>query len=448
MPTTDARLLVLLNPGRISRHYVLGIARAAERLRIPCITADLTPIWAHLDRAGDSRAREQQNVHAQFARIVRDQGITHVIGYGQTGAGDLGLIRDESGGVSTLFPALGVRHIMLWTDHPNWLLDGGSLDEPARTLLANPRHVHVVKSIAAADETAGVLRWPHVHSVPVGEDFESITPIQNSAPAHDVVAIIGGAEPLPAELAPYLGQEDPDPADIDRSRIPGALKELDAVLASHSPDPARRGACRVLADEWLAKKLARPLESFWRLSTGLRPTHGETLEWLAASPRRWYDVTRALRIMVAWRRTFYLAWLARRVDLGIYGASAGALGVSQPAGADAWVPYEAQARVYSRGRLAININAAWDEEGLTHKPFQIAASAAACVHHASRGISECFEHGREIIEFDRPAELLAAVRDLLGNDAKRRELGSAMRSRGVRDHTWEARLPRLLSLDA
>ena len=98
--------------------------------------------------------------------------------------------------------------------------------------------------------------------------------------------------------------------------------------------------------------------------------------------------------MVGWRRNFWLAWLGRRVNLGLYGSPAAPMGLPQTAEAAGWVGYEQQAAVYAHsGQSRSTSTRPADEEGLTHKPFQIAASGVACIHHASAGLESCFTPG-------------------------------------------------------
>jgi len=435
------RVLFLLNPGRLSRHYVVGLVNAARRVGIDYATLELEPLWRKI--AGSDPQGAMREVHAGVARLVSSLGITHAVGYCHTGTSDLGLRRGEH---PTLLASLGVRHIMLWTDHPNWLLNGCSLDEPLRWALDHPLHTHVLKSGTAADEARAVLGWRNLHAVAVGEDFENLLPQSGVECVHDAVAIVGGAEPVPRELIASLADDAPDPAALDTLRRAAAVRAFREFVAREPGGSGRAASLDALASRWLNLKLARPRDSFFRLSLEVDAEHGDALAFLRGTARRWYGAVAALRTMVAWRRSFTLAWLARRVNMGVYGASGAPLGIAQQPGADGWVDYDRQSGVYSRGACAININAAWDEEGCSHKPFQIAASGAACVHWATRGLEELFDPRHEIAVGAHPHHMLDHIRSLAGSSRARSAMAEAMRERGKLDHDWTNRLELLLDL--
>jgi hypothetical protein len=423
----DLRLQILLNPGRQSRHYLLGLAAAARRAALPCLTLELGPIWERASATDGRQALEA--IRAQIARLARTHRITHTLGYVFNGTHDLGL---SAGNTRTLWDDLGVRHLLLWTDHPEWATQGCALDDPLRSLLGAPSRVHVLKSTSAAHEAGAALGWPNTLPLDMAEDYDSVRPV-DEPPIHDAVAIVGdAAAPHPVTL-PYLTLDDPDPAEIDAAMRPHAERTWHKVVG-HDHDP--------LLASWLDRKQAAPETSFWNLSRTL-DNHAQSLAWLSADPRRWYSAVQALRRMVAWRRNFWLAWLGRRADLGLYGSASAPLGIPQTAEAANWVPYNQQASIYARGRVAININAAHDEEGLTHKPFQIAASAVPCIHHAVAGLDACFQPGHEVVTFRRGPELLHAVRSFA--DDRRRSMGEAMRARAMTSHTWEVRLGAMLA---
>jgi hypothetical protein len=426
-------LLFLLNPGRQSRHYMLGLFRAAERLCLPHIAVELGPLWDRVAAASDKRAALQA-IQIELARLVATHKVTHALGYVYNGTFDIGLVSQPSGLGRGLFPSLGVRQVLLWTDHPEWASGGIALRPPLVDILRDPLMTHIVKSDAAAAEAREVLRWPQVISMPMAEDYESLQPAQGIEPIHDVVAILGDGRGVSPAITGFLEEEDPNPAVIDDVMRPDAIARF---AAAHPHESS-------IASAWLDAKRAEPSRSFWSLARTLDSTHATTLSRLRATPEHWYSAVQSLRVMVEWRRYFWLAWLARRVNVGVYGSSTQDLGIPQTVGAADWVPYDQQPAVYARGRVALNTNAAHDEEGMTHKPFQIAASGVPLVHHDTRGLSECFDVGREILTFRRGPELLDAVRTLLGDAAVRASLGGAFRSRALRDHTWEARLTAML----
>lgn len=440
------RLLFLLNPGRQSRAYLLGLLAAAKRLEIPCAVLELKEVWDEFERSRTPQtiAAVQQSI----GRLVRKEKLTHTIGYGYAGVTDLGVAPSLKAGepMRTLWSCLGMHQILLWTDHPNWMLNGSALEPASRGVLGRANHTHLVKSESAAAELAAVTGWSNVFSLPMGEEVHQILPAKGIRPIHDVVAIMGGVASLPATTRPFLAADDPDDREISllfrKTTLACFMQALGSFAQTHGHNPA----CQRLGEDWIAAKLERPLDSFWRLSHTLAPEHAPALALLRGDAKLWYAAIGALQQLVTWRRFFKLAWLARRVNVGVYGCSAAPLEIPQPAGADAWVDYPRQSAVYALGRLAINSNAAHDEEGVTHKPFQIAAGGVPCLHHRTHGLEDLFEPGSEILPFTSCRELLEQTRAMLGDEPRRLAMAGAIRARAVRSHSWEDRLERMLRL--
>lgn len=435
------RLLVLLNPGAVSRWYMLGIGRAAERLGIFAGSIELGEVWQKLGKGGEASRRaiaEEVRAHCRRERV------THAIGYVHNGVFEFGVEEDSRFGEAGLLAAMGVRHICLWTDHPHWAVNGSALEPVPRRVLGHPMYRHVVKSESAAAELREMAGWADVVSMAMAEDAELLRPAAGALETHDVVAILSDACAPPEALADMLAREDPDPLEMMERMAPAARLACETALSGMGMSGELSARAEEFVREWMQAKLASPHDSLWRGAGRLESRHGEVLGWLRADIRRWRGATAGLGALTAWRRSFWLAWLARRVDVGVYGSDARGITPNQAESARARVAYRDQPAVYARGRVALNINAAHDEEGLTHKPFQIAASGVACVHHATRGLGECFERGREMMAFERGPELLEAVRQLSSDAGARRAMAEAARGRLERDHTWEMRLEALL----
>ncbi|MBI1189878.1 MAG: glycosyltransferase [Tepidisphaera sp.] len=427
-----------MNPGRQSRFYLVGLVRAAQRLGLHVVPLELAPIWEHVNKASQ-KIDATLEVGRQLRGLVARERITHVLGYGSNGA-ELGQVFGH--GVEPLFASLGLTHLMLWTDHPNWFLDGQSMRPEMARLLANPRHVHFVKSEIAAAECCAMLGWPRVHGLAMAEDYELLTPAAEVSPTHDVVAIIGAAWKPAAAAMKFIDADDPDPAEIDAGCAERATVALRTALDAQQCPDAERDGVMAWAGRVMEAKQSRPLDAVWRIT---REEGMQAPAWLTQDARRWYAVGAAIRMQGDWRRNFWLAWLARRRTLLLCGCDARMLTPDQPEFARGWVAYDQQAKVYGLGRCVINTNAAHDEEGCTHKPFQIAASGSACVHHATRGLEDLFASPNEVLTFTRGPELLEAV----GAACLRRgDMAWAMRERAMRDHTWDKRLARMLALSS
>jgi hypothetical protein len=434
------RPLIALNPGRQSRNYMLGLLRAAETLGLAPLPVEMLPLREQFARAPDPAAAVR-SLADRFRPMVEAAGITDVITYADVAGPEFGCWQTPRG-PGTLWAALGLRQHILWTDHPEWVNGGAVLEPKARALLAHPAIHHRLKSAPAAAEASDILGWPGIEPLPVAEDYDAWTPAAADRPAHDAVAIVGSLARIPDELGPYLACDDPDPAEMDRAMTPRTLKSWDRIAqTAEDPESLRR-----LATDLLEARAAHPFRSVWEHARALGRDHAGALAWLTADPQRWYPAQARLRQQGSWRRSFWLAWVARRLDLGVYGCDASPLGIDQPAGADQWVGYRDQASVYARGRCALNINQSHDEAGVTHKPFQIVASCVPLVHHAGAGLTELFTPGREIMVFCRGPELLHRIDSLCARRGRGPELAAAALERARTEHAWTNRLQSMLGL--
>lgn len=426
---------------------MIGLARGAARAGLAHTVVDMAPIWDAVRRAGAGGLGDAlASARSQFADIVRREGITHVLGYASNGA-DLGIVQTEAGGEARpLFAALGCTHLMLWTDHPEWCVGGTALEPASRGVLSDPAHVHFVKSEPAANEVREIVGWARTHAMHMAEDAEMVSPCTEVRAEHDVSVILGGCGALLPEATDALGNDHPDAGAIDAARHLKAVEKVRKTVGLDPEGALWSDSVCALADAWLAAKRARPLDAFGRIAAdervGLMAQHGSALAWVRAEPKRYYAVLRAMRSMVDWRRNFAVAWLARRVRVGVYGCDASALGVVQSAAQRERVAYEAQSRVYATGRVALTTNAGHDEEGLTHKVFQIACSGVPCLHHETRGLGDVLVPGREVLAFSNIQQALEHIRR---GDADLREVATAALERVKREHTWEARLRQMLA---
>lgn len=434
-------LLVLLPPGHQARHYLLALHRAAERLGLRSRAVEIDRLREQLTRATNTQsavARLSQTLRG----LVQAHRATHVLGYVTAGTVDLGLIATAQG-PRTLWSTLGLHQVILWTDHPNWAASGLALEAHVRQALADPLIHHWLKSESAAEEARAVLRWPNIFSMPMAEDYEHLQPPGRCHLLHDVVTIVGSLAPLSEPVRRLLDRDDPDPQAIDRAMIPQVLARWNERIADPAPLP---DALRRFAADLLEARADEPAATVWQLARRLESGYSPCVEWLTSEPKRWYEAEAILRQASAWRRSFWTAWLARRVNLGVYGCPAIDLGIDQPRGADQWVAYERQPEVYSLGRCALNINQSHDQAGATHKPFQIAASGVPCVHHATSELAELFTPGLEIVTFTRGPELLAWVDRLCAEPHLRETIATRALERAQRQHTWEHRLTTMLGL--
>lgn len=445
----DARILVLLNPGQMSRHWLLGMAAGAERLGVLAGTLELGPVWSAIEGATSQNIDDVRNQLAgQIVRFCQQRRVTHVLSYLHNGAFEAGLFPDERNIPVTLFTRAGIRHIMLWSDHPNWALNSAALNPTVAEILGHPSHTHIVKSPEAAQEAGAVLRWPNVHAMHMGEDMAALQPATGVDVIHDAVIIMADSMPVAAPLVPFLDEENPR-ADVLASTMRSAATHS-AYLAidRYVTGDVDRALCHSLIEDWLEARIKAPHVPFWSLIPRLDDSHADAVGVLKRDPRLYYETLKALQMVVAWRRFFWPAWLGRRISLGVYGSPATRMNIPTPPGGDVWIPNTAQPEIYARGKVAININAGHDESGLTHKPFQIGASGVPCLHFTTGHLEECFEEGSEVLTFDSGPRLLEAIREIASDPKRRTDMGEAARARAERDHDWEKRVVQMLKLAA
>ncbi len=426
-----ARLLLLINPGQLSRYYMLGLARAARQLGLAVVEWELEPIWRQL--TADPRGTSQR-----LADQARREQVGAVLGYifnPMIGPP----VKAADGRLQGLFEALGIPCLMFWTDHPQRIANRAGLKPVLRDLLASANHHHLLKSQPAADELHAMAGWQSCHAVPVAEDAPADLPPPKPRD-FDIVAISGWLKPLPEGLAPLLAHDRPDPAQIlgvVADQVRGQLKDLWASAAPPAIQPHLGG----LGEEWVEALRADPKRAPFRHWAGLETAHPEAAGFLRSHPALYFDAGEILWEFGNWERAFVLQYLARYFRVGLFGTASPT--DDRPVGA--WVPYEQQAAVYRRGRLALNISGGWEAEGITHKPFQIAASGVPMLHDFQYGMAECFAPGREVLMFRSPAEARELAHDLLGHPQRAAALGAAAHHRVVTEHGWIHRLPRMLA---
>jgi hypothetical protein len=100
-----------------------------------------------------------------------------------------------------------------------------------------------------------------------------------------------------------------------------------------------------------------------------------------------------------------------------------------------------QYHVWSRAKVGLCVNNFNDVE-LHYSDRQIIsmASGTPIVAYEVPGLRREFEDGEHCVMYRMPEQLVAGVRQLLGNEALRRRIGAAGRAKVMRDHTWWNRI--------
>lgn len=433
-PPLHGNVLVLQNPGRVSRFYLLGLARGLEQLGYGVRVIELGDIWSRPDIPRERIAQD-------LLRIIERERIAAVIGYTFNGIFDLPLIRAGDADRS-IFGITGVPHVLLWTDHPQWAHERTALHPNLQAVLRQPNHVHIVKADYAADEISDLLGWPNVHGLAMGEDTELIRPAPGVKSEFDVVMIVGSPPYLPEELSGFVEQNAPDEAAMYGLVAQRASRMLEDVWR-RSADGPLRDILRQFGRDWIEAKRRLPHRAAYRHFCDLAANgHADAATWLRAHPMVYFDALHAMWEFGRWQRTFLALYLGHRMRVGVFGADWSGVGLE---GGGGWVDYDRQAEVYARGLVALNVNQCNDEEGVSHKVFQITASGAPCLHLDRVGLSELFVPEREIEVFATMREARDRAEELVADSRRRERIAQGGLERTRRDHTWVRRIERILS---
>lgn len=430
-------LLVLVNPGDFTRHYLIEMMQAAQNIGITTQGYELTNVW---DRYDAKQAADVLGFKAQ----LREHNVRAVLSCSYHGSWEWPDGRASDGRARTVFETMNIPHLMWWTDHPLWALTETKLEAILRPTLGSSNCHHFVKSESAARELRDVLGWANCHMMPVAQDPTALKPVQGVEPDYDVVAIVGSTPRLDPAVAPYLEHDDPDESAIVQIVAKGARKRLGEIWGLHAP-PALHEALTLLGNAWLDACERLPDRVAHRQFVDLEPEHGDAANWLRGHVEAYFAAVAALWELGHWRRTFILAYLARHFRVGVFGSDWSGVGLAGGPEDRRRVRHVDQPAVYARGRIAINISQGNDEESIAHKPFQIAASKVAMLHRAQPGLAECFRPGVEVETFTSPRDAREKVAALLADPERRASLAAAAHRRLLAEHTWAHRLPQMLS---
>jgi glycosyltransferase involved in cell wall biosynthesis len=448
MPNLNGRkLLFLLTTGSMSRNYLLGLSNAAQRMGIDHACVEIDEIRA-------SMQKNQPAAIAQFDSLLVAQRVGAVLGYSLKGCdlpGD-----NAAGTFRTFFEVRGIPHLMYWTDHPQWASDKNGLSPVLQPAFRSPNCHHFVKTAAHAHELTRILGWPNCHDVPLACDPDQIRPAASAdgvEPEFDLVAIYGGSPKFPDRLRPFVDSADPDPRDIVFSYVDEIRAGLEALWATDAPLPLRP-QLQALSGKLLGARLNEPLKaSVWQVQA-LTDEFPVAMRWLTVNHQTYFKMTAHLYKVRSWLRQFMPAYLAKRFRFAVFGGDWSGLGCIKgqwtedpSAGVGAgWINISDFSNVLARGKVVLNLSAGYDEEGITAKPFEIAAAGRVMLHNDATGLGDFFELGKEAFSFSTPKEAKLILEELIDDPSRRRQVEIAARARFEKDHTWDSRLEKLLSL--
>lgn len=104
-----------------------------------------------------------------------------------------------------------------------------------------------------------------------------------------------------------------------------------------------------------------------------------------------------------------------------------------------------QTHVYRRAKVALSVNNFNNVELFYSDRHLIAlASGTPLVSKYVPGLEKEFENGKHLLWYETSAQLVAAVRVLLSDEALRKKIGHNGRAEAIKNHTWNSRILALL----
>jgi hypothetical protein len=303
-----------------------------------------------------------------------------------------------------------------------------------------------VKTQAHAAELNRILGWPNCFDCALACDPDQIRPTEGIEPEFDVVAIYGGNPKLLDRLRPFLDSDNPDPRDLMLSYVDDIRAGLDALWNSDAPEMLRPHLA-ALGSKLLESRLNDPLKaSIWHVPA-LAQEFPAAMRWLTANHLTYFKMTAHLYKLRNWLRHFMPAYLARYFRVAIFGGDWTGMGcIKGDWQSSGWIDLADIPKLLAKGRVTLNLSAGYDEEGITAKPFEIAASGVTMLHNEATGLGDFFKLGEEAFSFSTPKQARQIVQQMIDDPARCRAVGAAARARLENDHSWDSRLTRLLSV--
>jgi hypothetical protein len=430
-------ILTILNGGRMSRCWLIGLGNAA-------IALGLRHTFIEGDEIARSVKTDPDAVVREFSKVLIQRKIGLVLNYALNGAAILPVDQEWPGAYRNFFEVRGIPQFILWADHPQWVSNKDALRPDIQAAFRSGNQFHFLKSQAHAQEIRRILGWPNCHAVACGADPKLLTPRPEIQPDYDLIAIYGNDVTLPDWLLPFLEQDDPDPAAINQIVAKQVREKLGALW-----DKEAALSLRPELDAWsnraIELKLTHPEQSLARHFGRLTDEFPMASWWLAAMFPTYFKATEILYAFRNWQRHFYLAYLSKYFRVGLFGGKWSHVGNPAEAAANGhWVDFDRIPQFAARGKIALDIVSGWDEEGLTAKTFELAACGKPMIHNDCIGLEEAFEPAKEIEIFRTPKQARQMVQHLLDDPSRREGIAQASRARLLKEHTWGHRLQQML----
>ncbi len=432
-------MLILLNPGKMSRYWLIGLANAAAGM-------GLRVVYLEIEQLRQAFTANSAGTTQEVNDFLIKHKVAVVMGYALNGVGDFPSDHGWPGAYRSFLEVRGIPHWFLWADHPQWVWQKGALVPSIQVAFRSGAQCHFLKSWAHAHELNRVLGWPNCVSLPMAADVTALKPAVGVEPKFDLVAVYGSNSTLGDWLLPFLEQSDPDVEQINDIVAQQCRTELSALWQSDAPEPLRP-ELEAWGNRAVEYKKADSSLALIRHLPKLTDEFPKSTWWLTALYPVYFKAAGILYKFRSWQRHFYLAYLSKYFRVGLFGGVWSH--VNQPIGTSStsqWVDFVQIPNVVAQGKVALDIVGGWDEEGLTAKTFELGACGAPMVHNPCVGLSAAFMPGKEMEVCATPLQARQSLQALLDNPQKRAAMGEACRARIVREHTWTHRISRMFEL--
>lgn len=432
-------MLTVSNGGRMSRLWLAGMGNGA-------VSLGLRHSYIEIDNIRQSLQKDPNATVDAFNQILIQRKVGLVLSYALNAATDLPIDREWPGAHRNFFEVRGIPQCFFWADHPQWVADKQALRPDLQQVFRSGNQFHFVKSDVHAYELNRVLGWPNCHALPCGADPEALKPMPEIEQEYDLVAVYGNDQVLPDWLLPFLEQENPEPVEINQRVAEQVILKLNALWEKEA-NPALRPELAEWSRRAVELKLANPSLGLARHINRLTEEFPKTMWWLTAMYPVYFKAAAILYDFRSWQRHFYLAYLSKYFRVGLFGGKWSHVGKeSEQAENRNWVDFVRIPQVIARGKVALDIVAGWDEEGLTAKTFELAACGVAMIHNECVGLEKAFVPGKEIEIFQSPRQARDQMQRLLDEPDRRKNMAYLCRQRLLGEHTWAHRVQQMLKL--
>jgi glycosyltransferase involved in cell wall biosynthesis len=441
------KILAMTHPGTNSRGLFLDMVQGVRDLGHEVLQLELGPVrdtFVALRRQGESAmARGGDLIH----ELIERNGVDLTMAMWSNGVHGLPICHQPDGTSLSLLERHGHPLLFYWWDAPHWASEGQELDYVPSGLYGGEHQFHCINNPGTASEMS-MMGFRNVIPQPNGVNPDRFRPQPGIRQDYDLVFISGSGDPPPTPV--MLEELKRDEPDVDRIRrdVAASLGPALDRLAAGFDEPVQQPMRRLLDGIVEARLSARHRPALVHLREALRrwPDLAPAADTLVRDVHRYVRVMSTIRGMEEWERPFLVAYLSRHFRCLRVGQQAyDAWGVEGDA--TGFVDYDRQSEVYARGRVALNVSRWQDDVGVNSKIFEITATGVACLQAYRGGVEELFEAGREILVFRSPGEARERLAEALAS-GRVEELAAAGRQRTLRDHTWAARMDRVLDLVA